>query len=554
MSRRNSWPSTLVALLALGLGACTPDLTCTDDWCGTVVVVSAAEPETLLPPLAQFDTHIALADLLFWRLADVGPQATTVGDSGFVARLADEWKFEDSVTISFHLNPAAKWHDGEPVTADDVVFTFNVYRDPEINALARARVNKIVSVTARDSLTAVFRFREHYPEQFFDAVYHMRIIPQHLLEGTAYSDYTSSPFGRDPIGNGPFRFVKWDPGASIELSANPEFFAGRPGFRRIVWQFSSDPITMVSQLIAGEVDFLNVIQGPENIPRVAKEPHLRTQRYLLGVYAYIAFNFRSQTGTGQPHPLFADRDLRRAITKAVDRSTIVSAVLDESGEVPPGPLTRAQWVWTDDLSEISFNRAEAERDLRNLGWEDTNADGVLDREGRPLSFELLVPGTSTARKRAAVIIQDQLKQAGISMSITELEPNSMGSRVSKGKFDAYFGAWQQDPSPASIEETWTTSAIGGPNYGSYSNPSVDQIVHEALSTFDRDAARREWKRAIDLINADAPAIWVYAMTPVAGLHGRIENVSFGSDEWWKTIWQWRVDPKRMIDRDLVTAN
>ncbi|MFQ5702584.1 MAG: ABC transporter substrate-binding protein [Gemmatimonadales bacterium] len=554
MIRRNTQLAWMALPLIGWLAACSPDLECTGDWCGTVVVVSGAEPEVLLPPLAQFDTHIALADLIFWRLADVKPRATTVGDSGFVPRLADHWTLEDSLTISFHLNPAAKWHDGQPVRATDVVFTFGVYRSPEINALARERIGKIASVTARDSLTAVFRFREHYPEQFFDAVYHMRIIPEHLLKDIPYAELASAPFARSPIGNGPFMFRKWYAGRSIELAADSTFFAGRPGLRRLIWRFSSDPQTMVSQLIAGEVDFLNVIQTPEDVPQVAKRPHLRTQSYLLGVYTYIAFNFRDPDDPNRPHPLFADRGLRRAITKAVDRESIVKAVLDETAEVPVGPLTRAQWIWSDDIEGIGFDRAAARRELQRMGWQDTDGDGILDRHGRSLSFELLVVGTSTGRKRSAVIIQDQLKQVGIAMSITELEPNSLGNRVTKGKFDTYFGGWQQDPSPASIEETWTSTAIGGPNYGGYSNPSVDRMVHNALSTFNRDSARVEWQQAIEMINADAPAIWVYAPTPVAGLHDRLENVSFAPDEWWKTIWQWRVDPSRVIDRDLIAAN
>ena len=544
-------PPAVIALAAFA--ACTPDLTCEGDWCGTVVIVSPAEPEALLPPLAQFDIHFALTDLLFWKLADITPEATSVGDSGFVPKLAQEWHFEDTLTIAFRLHPDARWHDGTPVTAHDVAFSFDVYTDPEVNALSRSRVSKMASVTARDSLTAVFHFRDHYPEQFFDAVYHMRILPRHLLDTVPRAEFISHPFSRNPVGNGPFRFLRWNTGESIELLADSSFFAGRPGLRRLVWRFTTDPLTMVTQLIAGEADILNYIGGPENIPRVAREPHLRTEQYLAGTYAYMGFNFRDPADSDHPHPLFSSRNLRRALTMALDREAILQAALEGLGEVPLGPVTRTLWIWTSDLQQIPFDVAGARRLLAELGWRDSDNDGVLDLQGRRLAFELLVPSSSIGRTRAAVILQAQLKEVGVDMTISELEPNTMGSRMVNRRFDAYFGAWQQDPSPASIEETWTSAGIGGPNYGAYNNPRFDRLVHEALNTFGKDAARAKWKEALDVINADAPAIWMYDAVAVAGIHVRFENVSFRS-EWWTDIWTWRVSPSRMIDRDLIVPN
>jgi peptide/nickel transport system substrate-binding protein len=555
MKRISSSVGAAVLAVLSGICGCDSALSCEGDWCGTLVMVSGAEPPTLLPPFAQFDIHAALADQLFWRLADVGPDETSLGHDSFVPKLAQEWEFsEDSLTILFRLNPAGRWHDGTPVSARDVTFTFDVYRDTIINALPRSRLDRIASVTEQDPTTVAFRFTERYPEQFFDAVYHMRILPHHLLDTIPRTALSSHPVARNPVGSGPFRFGHWDTGEAIELVADSAFFGGRPGVRRLLWRFSSDVSTMVTQLAAGEVDVLYPVTGLENIDRVKREPDLRTLDVQSNAYAYVAFNFRDPADLDRPHPLFADRQLRRALTMAVDRAAIVRGVMGDAGVVPVGPVTAGHWIWDDDIEQLPYDPDRARSLLSELGWSDSDADGVLDRNGQPLSFELLMTSTSVLRVRSAVFLQEQLKQLGIDLVVQTLEPNAVGSRVASGRFDSYFGSWMQDPSPNSIAESWTTSGLNSGNYGAYTNTEVDELVRRARSEFDPVVAKELWKEIVGLINQDAPAIWIYCGSGTVGIHRRFENPSFPWDEWWKNLWTFRVTPSRLIERDLITAN
>jgi peptide/nickel transport system substrate-binding protein len=543
------------ALLSLaGTFSCQPDLRCEGDWCGTAVIVSGAEPEALLPALATWDVHIAINDLLYWKLANVGPGANTFGDEGFVPMLAEGWEFEGPTTISFRINPNARWHDGVPVTAEDVAYTFAVFTDPEVNFVSRSRLANITSVSVRDSLTVVVEFSRQYPEQFFDAVYHMRVVPHHLLDSIPMAELVSHPLVRNPIGNGPYRFVRWHAGELIELAGDSAFFAGRPGFRTIVWRFGSDPVAMVSQLVAGEADFLNFVPGPENIERIAEQPHLRIEPYKVGVYTFIGFNMRNPEDVSSPHPLLGDRGLRRALSMAIDREAVTRTVVGEYGETLGIPVTPTLWIWTDEVEKIEFDSAAARLAFEELGWTDRDGDGILDRDGRPLSFDLMVPTSSTPRRRGAVILQDQLKRLGVAMTISELEPTTWESRANDGNFDAYFQSLGHDASPASIAETWTAEGFGGFNDVRYSNPPVERLVDEALNTFDRDEARAKWRDALEIINSDAPGIWLFAPIMVGGVHERFENVSIPADEWWRTIWTWRVSPDEYIDRDLIVPN
>ncbi len=539
----------LVTPLLAGFWACEPQSGCAGTRCGTAVIVTSAEADALLPVILRTDVGVGLGDLIFAKLADVGPELNTVGDSGFVPGLARAWHFEDSVTLTFSLHGEARWHDGVPVTSDDVVFTFELYRDTLVNSPARPRLRAIASVTAEDPNTVTFRFHHRYPEQFFDAVYHMRILPRHLLDSVPRARLASHPFGRQPVGCGPYRFVRWNAGEFVELVADSAFFLGQPGLRRLIWRFAATPSGALTQLIAGEADILHAIAGRESLRRASEANHVRLVEYPLAVYAFIGFNLRDPRNADRPHALFGDRALRRALTMAVNRDAVVRALLGDYGEVPVGPVGRALGIWSDEVTQIPFDSVRAKRMLAELGWRDGDGDGVLDRHGTPLAFELLVPSSSALRRRAAVIVQDQLKRLGVSVKIQELEFNTFMSRAAAHRFDAHFGTWAQDPSPGSIEETWTSDGISQFNFGYYSHPHVDRLVRDALRTSDMATARVKWHAAISEINADAPAIWMYAPVGVAGVHERFENVSIRPDQWTTTLWTWRVPQTRLIDRD-----
>jgi peptide/nickel transport system substrate-binding protein len=548
---RNEIRTVLCGLLVLGLWGCSPDSGCEGDGCGTVVVVTTAEADVLLPPATHTDVGVGLTDLIFAKLADLGPDLNTVGDAGFIPVLASEWSFEDSLAISFTLHPDARWHDGHPVTALDVAFTFDVYSDTLVNAPARRRLAHVTSVTAQDLKTVVFRFDKSYAEQFFDAVYHMRILPEHILGQVPRAGLATHGFGRQPIGAGPYRFVRWQTGELVELVADSEFFLGRPGIQRVVWRFTADPNTALTQLVAGDADVMNSLGGPPNIERVAKAEHLRPVPYPVPVYMFVGFNMQDAKNPDLPHPLFSNVQLRRAMSMAVDRRTLVRGLMGEYGNVPVGPVTRPLWIWDENIRQLPFDSAGARRLLAELGWRDSDGDGTLDRNGQSFAFDLLVPSSSGLRRQAAIVLQDQLKRVGITMRITELEFNTFFARAAAGRFDAHFGAWGQDPSPASIEDIWTTAGIGNQNFGRYSNPEVDRLVRSAVGAADMKEARRLWHEAISVMNADAPAIWLVEPVAVAGVHERFEDVSIRTDQWAADLWMWTVARGRMIERDLL---
>jgi len=519
---------------------------------GTLIVVTAGDADVLFHPSGAATTSADVAGLIFSRLAELPFDANTVDEAGFRPGVARSWERDDSTTIVFHLDPRARWHDGAPVRAADVAFSFEVYRDPAVGSRFGPNLAAIDSVTVRDSLTAVYHFARRYPEQLYDATYHTKVLPRHLLDSIPRSRLAASAFARSPVGSGPFRFVRWDAGASIEVAADTGHFLGRPGLDRVIWRIVPDPAAAASALVAGEADAVEIVPQAEQRARLRAALDIRLVRYPSNGVAYIAFNLRGRGGRGA-HPLFGDRDVRRALAMAIDRATVVRSLFGAdsgaAGDVPIGPTAQAQWIWSDSVRQLPFDTAGARRLLESRGWRDANGDGVRERNGVPLRFELLLPTTSRARNDAAIIVQAQLRAIGADMRLLPLEFALFEQRSARKDFDAAFQSRTLDASPASVLQLFGSEGVRQSNYGSYESAAFDSLARRAIATPTRAAALPLWRAALETLNDDAPAVFVFSPPFYAAVHRRLEGVRIRPDEWLATVAEWHVPPGARIQRD-----
>jgi len=554
MLRRSSHPLVFIVLVVavLAVAGCERRGGCTGANCGTLIDAAVAEPGTLLPPSSEDIVANDIDEQLFLKLADVGMSENTLGDEDFQPLLAQKWEWDGPLTLVFHLDPRARWQDGQPVTAADVEFTFNAYTDSAVASPYRPKLHRIVSVTQRDSLTTVFRFRERYPEMFYDAVYHMRILPAHLLRPVPRDQWRTAPFGRQPVGDGPYRFVRWQPAQSIELAADSTFFLGRPGIRRVIWRFTPNLQVAVQQVIADQADVREQLVTPENVERARHAKQLAIYTYRGNVYTFLSFNQRSPADTSKPHPIFADREVRRALAMAVDRASLVKSALGDLGKVPPGPMSALLWIWDPDIRQLPYDTAQAARILSARGWRDHDGDGIRDKDGQPLAFHILVPTTSVLRKQYALLLQEQFRAIGVRAEIDAVEGAVVSQRTKTGTFDTAILSRSNDPSPSSgIAQSWTRAGFGLSNFGRYYDPEFERLVDRAVTATTRDQARALWRAAMATLNADAPGVFLYALDNVAAVHKRVDNVQFRPDSWAALLRTWRIPPDRLIDRDRV---
>jgi ABC-type dipeptide transport system, periplasmic component len=446
------------------------------------VIATTSDPNALFPAFYLNLEARQATDLIYEYLADVGPAMNTIGDGGFVKELAAGWKWSpDSSSIAFAINPRARWHDGARVTAHDVVFTFSIDTDSAISSENISSLADIDSVTGRDSATAVFWFNRRTPRQFYIAASQMLILPSHILESVPRDSLHAFTAAHDPVGSGRYRLGSWNKGSSIELRAVDNHYRGRAGPDRVIWSVTPEYQSAVASLLAGAADVFPNMR-PESIAQIASGDAFNLISLAGMDYVFLEMNLKSESGSA-PNPFFASRDVRRALTMALDRRAMVRNLFDTLANVSIGPTVRAYPTTDTAVVQIPYNPATAEHLLDSLGWRKSDASGIRKKDGRPFSFSMLVPVSSLSRMRIAVLIQEQLRRVGIDARIEQMDFNAFGDRQSSRKFDAALASWHLMSDPTSLRDTWTSKAAekGGLNYGSYTNPIFDAEVDSALS-------------------------------------------------------------------------
>jgi peptide/nickel transport system substrate-binding protein len=550
MSRRMSFlVSSLLTIAACDGGAARSGDT---DVGGSIIVATQAEPRTLLPPLVSAIDEDIVSDQIFETLAWVGDEGHL--DRGYRPALADSWSWEnDSLAIVFRLNPKARWQDGKPVRASDVRFTHDLFADSTVGYKDRASLAHIDSVTARDSLTAVFWFDARYPEQFFDAASRMPIVPAHLLANEPRATLPTSAFGRAPVGSGRFRLAKWTPGSSIELVADTAHYRGRAKLDRVVFTMVSDPNALSARLTTGELDVADVT-NPAAYKTLASHPDLKARINPAYDYAFLLFNTRAPKQRTAPNTLFADPGLRRALTMALDRDKLVRSQFDSLGVVAVGPMTRAQPLADSTIPPIRFDSAGAARLLDSLGWTLPPGKAVRERGGKALTFKVLTPSVSSNRMAMITKIHEALRRQGIGMDIDAVDGNAFMSRVRARDFDVAFDGRRADLSISGLRAYWTVASAkdaAGQNFGNYENPKFDAHLDSALAARDVPNARAHAREAFSTIVADAPAIWVYEVRTATMFHKRIRTMHAVPTAWWAGIADWYIPANERIERDQV---
>ena len=280
---------------------------------------------------------------------------------------------------------------------------------------------------------------------------------------------------------------------------------------------------------------------------------LATYPYKGSTYGYLGFNLAAPGDSTRPHPLFGERQLRRALTMAIDRERLLRSVFEDLAKLPPGPMAQLSWIWDPATRGLPHDSIGAARLLTRLGWIDSNGDGIRDQGGHPLSFRLLVPTTSGIRRQYARLLQEQFRLMGVDVQLDEVDFSLFLARAQAGQFDALLHASSTDATPSAVvPQTWTRAGLGRSNYLRYVNPAFDRLVNRTVeSAANRAAARRAWRSAIEILNQDAPAIFLFAPDNVAAVDRRVTGVAIRPDSWLALLRTWRIPADRLTDRDRV---
>jgi peptide/nickel transport system substrate-binding protein len=523
---------------------------------GTLVIAINTDPKILFPPLITSIQARQAAESIYDYLLVVGPEMKAFRDADFRPRLAESWKWApDSLSIAFRTNPKARWHDGLHADASDVRYTWQVYTHPQLGSVTAEDLSDIDSVTVADSLTAVFWYKKRSPHQLLDAS-QMMILPRHIFDKIPMDSLREAGVRLDPVGTGRFRLRRWSRESYLEIAADTSNYRGRPGLDRVIWSVAPDHQTAFAKLFGGEADLFTPLR-PEHLAELPRHPELRVMSLPGMIYVFMGFNLREPKSSNRAHPLFGNRELRRALTMAIDRASLVRNVYDTLASVGLGPTVRA-FPTTDEraVTQIPYDPRRAEAILDSLGWVRTGSDPVRKRAGKALEFEALVSAAAQPRIRMAVLIQEQLRRIGVRMRISQIELNTVRARFASRDFDAILWDWQFGAIPNQVRGMWGGASArqkNGNNAWGYESAAFDARVDSAISAMNPDDARRHYAAAYQIIIEDAPAVWLYEPKTIIGLNRRIRTGALRPDAWWIDLGSWFVPKSEQIARDRIAS-
>lgn len=525
---------TLILLLAgallAGCGRRVPDYSRIPDADvpvegGTRVDASAGEASKLNPYLAGDSVSSGIVDLVFNGLVRYGPDLKLEGD------LAESWQVRDGGrTIVFRLRPGVKWHDGAPFSSADVKFTVESILDPKVASPRKSGFELLERLETPDPLTVVARYKRPFAPAL--QAWGIGIAPRHLLEG---KDVNEDPFNRNPVGTGPYRFVKWVDKQYIELAANPHYHEGPVRIRRVLLRHIPEAATQLLELRTGGIDSMSL--QPEQYAKqtggAAFDRVARRFRYPgLSQYTYLGFNHGRRP--------FGDPKVRWALSHAIDRDELIQGVAEGLAQPCSGPYSPLMPAYDPSVKPVAYDLAKAAALLDEAGWR-PGPDGVRVKDGKRFEFKLLTNKGNVAREKTVLILQQQFAKIGVKAEVQVIEWSTfLSNYVDKRNFDAVVMGWQLalDPDQYSI---WHSSQTGDGqfNFIGYRDPVVDGLLERGRTEFDPERRTAIYRAFHRRLHEQQALCFLYAPDSLSALSRKFQGLletETGYGWYWPTRW------------------
>ncbi|NUO81538.1 hypothetical protein HUU05_15800 [candidate division KSB1 bacterium] len=493
----------------------------------TAVIGLTSDFDTLLElGTANSDALHVIEEMLFLTLCELDENLA------LQPRFAKSWTVSrDEKEVTFFLRDDVFWSDGRPTSAADVLFTYQLAVNPQVGYTGRDRFVEVDTVITLDAHTIRFTFKKNYPDALLDI--QIPILPEHRLANVPPEQLRQSAFNRQPVGNGPFMLKEWRANDRIVFEANPRYFGGKPKLDRVIFRIVPEETVLLNSLLTGEIDLLPYV-APNKLSTITDNPDLQVLRYPDRGYSFLAFNLK--------RPVFQDRRVREAITKAIQRENLVDVLLNGQGRLVSGPIPPYFWAHDESLPVDIFNPNEAKNLLETAGWVDLNQDGWREKEGETLTFTMKTNADNKLRSDALVMIQSDLAKIGIQAKPELLEFGKLVEDVLQRRdFDLVLLSWKTGYS-VNPSQVWHSDAIAnGYNLGAYSNPRVDSLLTVARQENDRSKAKPLWCAFQRQIAEDYPYVFLYNQDNPAVVRKRLHNVKMDVRGYLNNVEDWSLE-------------
>jgi peptide/nickel transport system substrate-binding protein len=446
---------------------------------GTLRVGLDVDAGTGDPRLARDTSALRLRELVFDGLIEIQPDFTPAPS------LAESWENPDDLTWVFKLRPDVTFHNGDPLTAEDVKFTFDSILDETFASPNRSFYTPVTAIDVIDDLTVQFTLSEPYGP--FLSYLNMPIVPKAVAEADPEA------FAGSPVGTGPFRFVEWRRGDRIILEANPDYWDGAPLMDGVELIVVPDNSARVVALESGDLDLAQSPLSPQDVKRMEATDGFTVNRIPAAGYTYINLNCAD--------PALSDVRVRQALSHLVNRQEILDTIYEGIGQIANGPIPPGMWAFTDDLVGYDYDPEAARALLDEAGWV-VGADGIRSKDGTPLALTVRTHSEDPDRRQVVEVLQAVFSSEGIAADTNVVDWPTFFADVQAGNYQVGIVGWLNLTNPDQAFYRQFTEG-GAANYGSCVDPQLDALIREARATLDQDAAKELYAEAARMVAENA---------------------------------------------------
>jgi peptide/nickel transport system substrate-binding protein len=486
------------------------------DW---LVWASRIEPKTLNPIIAENDVYCR------WITRGNIFEPLLVYDFDTLKLkpwLAKSYNVsDDGLEITFQLKDNIHFSDGAPVTADDVIFTYQTITNPDIDAANIAsqyvNVDRVICVDQR-AVKFIMK-RPYFKALQILSFWDVGILPKHIYQFNSAAQFNKRI--SNPVGSGPYAFQKWDTGREIVLSRNENYWGDKPKLKKIIYKFITNPLACIQVLRSHEADI--IIPEPEQFANFVKDQKFLEEFYCLsywnpGVpFFYIGWNMDT--------PFFCDQRVRLAMTHIINRKLIIQHLLDGNGYVITGPFYAKGSQNDPNVEPWPFDTSKAEELLDKAGWIDSNGDGLRDKDGTVFRFRFMYSSDSALYSQLARFLKDEAAKVGIVVVPDPLEWSVILSRLTNRQFEAYVASWAgeiiEDP-----YKLFHSSQIGTScNYVGFRNPKADAIIEQYNRTIEDSERSQLCHQLHRILHEEQPYTFLFTRPSFRFIDRRFKNVT-----------------------------